>query len=58
MRIEEGRYQGLIIGTRKLRKFFWRQALIVNVLWFFSYLILNITIGRQASQMPNMIWQG
>tara|TARA_B100001996_G_scaffold93749_1_gene70053 strand:- start:2110 stop:2382 length:273 start_codon:yes stop_codon:yes gene_type:complete len=58
MRIDEGRYQGLIMGTRRLRKFFYRQAVIVNVLWFLGYAILNITIGRQASQMPDMIWQG
>ena len=57
MRIDEGRYQGLIMGTRRLRKFFYRQAVIVNVLWFLGYAILNITIGRQASQMPDMIWQ-
>ena len=42
-----------------MRKFFYRQALIVNVLWFLGYAILMFTLGRQAPQaMPDMIWQG
>ena len=42
-----------------MRKFFYRQALIVNVLWFSGYAILMFTVGRQApQQMPDMIWQG
>ena len=42
-----------------VRKFFYRQALIVNVLWFLGYAILLFTVGRQAPQaMPDMIWQG
>ena len=42
-----------------IRKFFYRQAVIVNVLWFLGYAILMFTVGRQApQQMPDMIWQG
>ena len=42
-----------------VRKFFYRQALIVNVLWFLGYAILMFTIGRQTPQaMPDMIWKG
>ena len=42
-----------------MRKFFYRQALIVNVLWFLVYAILLFSVGRQAPQaMPDMIWQG
>ena len=42
-----------------VRKFFYRQALIVNVLWFLGYAILMFTVGRQAPQaMPEMIWKG
>ena len=42
-----------------MRKFIYRQALIVNVLWFLGYAILMFTVGRQAPQaMPDMIWQG
>ena len=40
-----------------VRKFFYRQAVIVNVLWFLGYAILLFTVGRQAPQaMPDMIW--
>ena len=42
-----------------VRKFFYRQAWIVNILWFIGYIILMFTIGRQQPQaMPNMIWEG
>ncbi len=42
-----------------VRKFFYRQAWIVNILWFLGYVILMFTLGRQApQQMPDMIWQG
>ena len=42
-----------------VRKFFYRQAWIVNILWFLGYIILMFTVGRQApQQMPDMIWQG
>ena len=42
-----------------VRKIFYRQAVIVNVLWFLGYAILLFTVGRQApQQMPDMIWQG
>ncbi len=42
-----------------IRKFLYRQAVIVNVLWFLGYAILMFTVGRQApQQMPDMIWQG
>ena len=45
--------------TMRLRKFFYRQAVIVNLLWFLGYVILMFTIGRQAPQaMPDMIWKG
>ena len=42
-----------------VRKYLYRQAVIVNVLWFLGYAILLFTVGRQApQQMPDMIWQG
>ena len=42
-----------------VRKFFYRQAWIVNILWFLGYVILMFTLGRQApQQMPDLIWQG
>tara|TARA_R100000008_G_scaffold48214_1_gene28632 strand:- start:534 stop:824 length:291 start_codon:yes stop_codon:yes gene_type:complete len=42
-----------------VRKFLYRQAWIVNILWFLGYAILMFTVGRQAPQaMPDMIWKG
>ena len=42
-----------------VRKFLYRQAWIVNILWFLGYAILLFTIGREApQQMPDMIWEG
>ncbi len=42
-----------------IRKFLYRQAWIVNILWFLGYIILMFTIGRQTpQQMPDMIWKG
>ena len=53
---EDKRWVGRAMGVRK---FFYRQAVIVNVLWFLGYAILLFTVGRQApQQMPDMIWQG
>ncbi len=48
-----------VLISMGFRKFFYRQALIVNLLWFLGYAILMFTVGRQApQQMPDMIWQG
>ena len=41
-----------------VRKFFYRQAWIVNILWFLGYIILMFTVCRQSPQMPDMIWKG
>ena len=42
-----------------IRKYLYRQAWIVNLLWLVGYFILMFTVGRQAPQaMPDMIWQG
>ena len=42
-----------------VRKFFYRQAWIVNILWFLGYIILMFTLGRQQpAAMPDMIWKG
>ena len=50
--------QSIFIAMR-FRKFLYRQAWIVNILWFLGYIILMFTIGRQApQQMPDMIWKG
>ncbi len=42
-----------------VRKFFYRQAWIVNILWFIGYFIVMFMVRGQAQpQMPDMIWEG
>ena len=42
-----------------IRKYLYRQAWIFNAIWFITYFILMLTVGRQQpSSMPDMIWQG
>ena len=42
-----------------IRKYLWRQAWLFNIIWFVSYFILMLTIGKQQPQaMPDMIWEG
>ena len=42
----------------KVRKFLWRQNLILNFLWFLCYFILMFTLKGQQTSMPDLIWQG
>ena len=42
-----------------IRKYLWRQAWLFNIIWFVSYFILMLTVGKQQPQaMPDMIWEG
>lgn len=42
-----------------IRKYLYRQAWIFNLIWFFAYIILMFTVGRQQpAAMPDLIWQG
>ena len=42
----------------RVRKYFWRQAWLFNIIWFVGYFILLIVNRPGAQQMPDMIWQG
>ena len=43
----------------KVRKFLWRQNLILNFLWFLCYFLLLIMLrSTPHAPMPYMIWQG
>ena len=44
----------------RVRKFLWRQNILLNFSWFLCYFILMFMLRGQAqpSQMPDMIWQG
>ena len=42
----------------RVRKYFWRQAWLFNIIWFVGYFIL-LVVNRPGQQvMPDMIWQG
>ena len=45
------------IATR-VRKFLWRQNIILNFTWFLCYFILSFMLRGQQTPMPDMIWQG
>ena len=41
-----------------VRKYFWRQAWLFNIIWLVGYFIL-LVVNRPGTQaMPDMIWQG
>ena len=42
----------------RVRKFLWRQNLILNFLWFLCYFILMFMLRGQQTPMPDLIWQG
>ena len=48
-----------VLRSMAVRKYFWRQAWLFNIIWFVCYAILLFVVrpgGQQA--MPDMIWQG
>ena len=46
------------IATR-VRKFLWRQNIILNIVWFLCYFLLLIMLrSTPQTPMPDMIWQG
>ena len=42
----------------RVRKFLWRQNILLNFSWFLCYFILMIMLRGQQAPMPDMIWQG
>ena len=47
-----------VLRSMAVRKYFWRQAWLFNIIWFVGYFILLIVNRPGAQQMPDMIWQG
>ena len=45
------------IATR-VRRFLWRQNIILNFVWFLCYFILMFMMRTPPSQMPDLIWKG
>ena len=47
-----------VLRAMAVRKYFWRQAWLFNIIWFVGYGIL-LFVNRPGQQpMPDMIWQG
>ena len=44
--------------SMRVRKFLWRQNIILNFLWFLWYFLLMFMLRGQQAPMPDMIWQG
>ena len=47
-----------VLRSMAVRKYFWRQAWLFNIIWFVGYFILLIVNRPGAQTMPDMIWQG
>ena len=45
-----------VLRAMAVRKYFWRQAWLFNIIWFVGYAIL-LFVNRSGSQ-PDMIWHG
>ena len=41
-----------------VRKYFWRQAWLFNIIWFVCYGILLFVMKPGNQPLPDMIWQG
>ena len=47
-----------VLRSMAIRKFLWRQNIILNFSWFLCYFILMFLLRGQQTPMPDMIWQG
>ena len=47
-----------VLRSMAIRKYFWRQAWLFNIIWFVCYAILLFVVRPGQQTMPDMIWQG
>ena len=47
-----------VLRSMAVRKYFWRQAWLFNIIWFVCYAILLFVVRPREQTMPDMIWQG
>ena len=47
-----------ILRSMAVRKYFWRQAWLFNIIWFVCYAIFLFVVRPGQQTMPDMIWQG
>ena len=46
-----------VLRSMAVRKYFWRQAWLFNIIWFVCYAILLFVMRPGQSAMPDLIWQ-
>ena len=47
-----------ILRSMAVRKYFWRQSCLFNIIWFVCYGILLFVTRPGQQAMPDMVWQG
>ena len=47
-----------VLRSMAVRKYFWRQAWLFNIIWFVCYAILLFVVRPGQQTMPDMIWKG
>ena len=47
-----------VLRSMAVRKYFWRQAWLFNIIWFVCYAILLFVARPGQQAMPDLIWQG
>ena len=47
-----------ILRSMAVRKYFWRQSWLFNIIWFVCYGILLFIMRPGQQAMPDMVWQG
>jgi len=47
-----------VLRSMAIRKYFWRQAWLFNIIWFVCYAILLFVVRPGQQAMPDMVWQG
>ena len=47
-----------VLRSMAVRKYFWRQAWLFNIIWFVCYAILLFVVRPGQQTMPDMICQG
>ena len=47
-----------VLRSMAIRKFLWRQNIILIFTWFLCYFILMFILRGQQTPMPDLIWQG
>ena len=42
----------------RVRKFLWRQNILLNFSWFLLYFVASFLFRTPQTQLPDMIWKG